>query len=428
MVPFDKFDTLLCRAASANRLVLLDGAKGRKGEKLAGLAGFLLKNGGVVLSSCQLECEDRRVPDATMTGWLLDEFLEASRSSGLVESTTLASEFNDSKCGTSQEDLDAFITKKYDTTGGSARLMFEYTEAEAAVELKAALKTLSEVEKKEVLFGTFSNTHTKAKNILVQVYSTEFGKYGVDDVLPIFTSKLVLTHKRASITLQDIKKLYNVCTDLHQVIAGWVFEELQLRLFEHDKKHNDAEVTLDVRNLDGEGFQMTGEGSQTKSWKTATVVTFKTKHFFKFHQLFDPFNTVIELDRFDSIILRPDITDNESWDALWIKISTTEASLTFLEATLKKSHTANESALFRSFQGIKEVLSGKRTVSLKVTHLFLTAQALVHYCNFCLFSCWTGATYRLGREGCVFYVLFPVHHIPPAYYTTSQHVDSLQRG
>lgn len=211
-----------------------------------------------------------------------------------------------------------------------------------------------------MLFGAISDSHTKSKNTLAQAFSTSPRKYGFRDVAFVFTSKLVLTALRASITLEDIKRLYSICKNLHRVIEGWAFEELQLRLLEYDAKNPDAVVHVRVRAEEE-------EDAKEEDWQPATLATFDTKAFFSHRKLQSPAGAPIDILN-GKIILRPDVTNNESWDALRIEITDKTVKLTFLEVTIQKVHSLSEMVLVQGFKAIEVGLPAGYTLSLLVVH------------------------------------------------------------
>ena len=382
---FDTFESftkaLLSASERENTVVVFDGAAGVKKSVHANLAGSLLQLGGVVFSSGQLECQDHTF-DAEMPGWRLSEVISAIENEEFFATTQLAPEFEgdvnanadanananadaDADADANAKDLrHAFVAKKYDTTGGSARLMFEYTTKGAVDMLDEALANLSADDKKQVLFGDLKPSNHKSKNILTQGFCTGGGNsYDRRNVQHVFTSKHVLTALRASVTLKDVKRLYQQCKQLHRIIEGWAFEELVLRFFERDEKEVDAVVTLRMREESKAG----GESKEEK-WATVPSTTFNTKAFFGRGQLLDPANETIQL--LDELLLRPDVTNNESWDAVLIKKEGQEFQLIFLEATLQETHSLSEMALVKAHGLLDALLTvlPEVSVSLQVRH------------------------------------------------------------
>jgi hypothetical protein len=409
----DFSNTLKTASKAKNTAVVFDGATGKKGSAHADLAGYLLQAGGIVISSSQLEY-DGYPCNAEMTGWLLEEFTAATDNAEFFGGTKqLANEFKGDFKDEKQRRV--FVAKKYNTTGGSARLMCEHTTASATKLLKAAMDKLSTQEKKGVLLGDFQPSNIKSKNILSQGFTLSAGNYDTDNVKHTFTSKFVLTTLRASIDLEEVKRLYRHCKNLHRVIEGWAFEELQLRLFEHDEKNADALVELRVR--DETKFDTDG---QEESWETVPLLTFNTKAFQEEDGvLLDLTGNPIMLPNFDKVILRPDSTFNESWDAVLISKETIQGQpsvfhLTFLEVTLQKSHTLSEMALVQGFQRFHAVnanVSSQVCAFLLARVWFSRAWLSVTHSLFIESS---GSAHGVGRGRSVFPLLFQPH-LHPAY-------------
>jgi hypothetical protein len=195
------------------------------------------------------------------------------------------------------------------------------------------------------------------------------GQYDRDSVQHVFTSKLVLTQLRVSIDLADVKRLYYHCKNLHRVIEGWAFEELVLRFLErapesaldrvpgHAHAHGGhAVVKLRVRLESGE--------AHVEDWLTMPSVSFKTKVFEDEEkgELLDLNGAPILLDGFATgVMLRPDVTNNESWDAVRVIPKTTAQGetvfhLIFVEVTLQEVHSFNEMADVQMFKKLNAML------------------------------------------------------------------------
>jgi len=63
----------------------------------------------------------------------------------------------------------------------------------------------------------------------------------------------------------------------------------------------------------------------------------------------------INLSSKDILLLRPDTTSNESWDALLVSRQGEELHLKFLEITLQKTHSLSEMVLLQAYKHLKAI-------------------------------------------------------------------------
>jgi len=117
-----------------------------------------------------------------------------------------------------------------------------------------------------------------------------------------------------------------------------------------------AVVKLRVRLESGE--------AHVEDWVTVPSVSFKTRVFKDEEkgELLDLNGAPILLDGFATgVMLRPDVTNNESWDAVLVMPETTAQGetvfrLIFVEVTLQEVHSFNETADFQMFKKLNAML------------------------------------------------------------------------
>jgi hypothetical protein len=304
-------------AQKKSNIVVLDGVT--KDRDLSNLGGAVLagKALGVVASSGQGHIKDQ-APDLGMPGWTLEEDLAALSHRELFDQTILAQEVVDF------DSREPFIKDKYDVAGLSSRLMFEKKTAKAQQIYDEALQhQMDNNEKRLLLFGELPKGHEKAQNVLVQsVHQVGAVSCAPEDMKSVFASKYVLQKLRAVLDLEDVKKLHAHCKTLHRVIEGWAWEELVLKLLEKS--------TSQVQFRPEQGGDITEE-----KWLATRVVTFDTRQFFEHGEFVDENGVEIKLDEDAHIILRPNKTNNASWDALLLKCIDGIWEMHVLEITLQ---------------------------------------------------------------------------------------------
>jgi len=244
-----------------------------------------------------------------------------------------------------------FIRRKFDITGGCPRLMFEFTAKGAEDFLQKALDLLSGTEKKEVLFGTMQESHERSKNSLIHWFVDEANKDSPKavqyaELRSAFSSKLVLFKLRSALDLSEFRRLYRVCQGLHRVIEGWALEELILK-------------KLSIQPSVMEEFRVKPESNEgkteLKTWHTAELVSLKMASFAKGKVVNADTEEDINLSSKDILLLRPDTTSNESWDALLVSRQGEELHLKFLEITLQKTHSLSEMVLLQAYKHLKAI-------------------------------------------------------------------------
>jgi len=185
--------------------------------------------------------------------------------------------------------------------------------------------------KKKLLFGELPAAHQHSSSRLIQYIR---GVGGV--VSSVVASKWVLRQLQSVIDLQDIRKLYKLCATLHRVIELWAFEELVLKTL------GTMECPVCLR-LDGTAGVATAE-----LWPSTPVITFSHRDFFRHNILRSSEGAKIRVE--NDIVLRPDICNNESWDAVRVFKDQTTWRADFLEVTLQDKHQATETVLGMAFQ------------------------------------------------------------------------------
>jgi hypothetical protein len=227
--------------------VVLDGATHNHDD----LASLVLQQGGLVLSSGQLNCKDYGAADAEMPGWVLLEIEQAVAQNTLKEAMMSLEPVRPP-----DGDFNAFLVEKYAVAGGSARLLFEHSFADARKLLNKSLSLLDLDKKKSVLQKEIRTARSKAKNVLVQAFpllpEAEIRKrFDPENMERVLLSKHVLRELRAFTSLAVIKKQYKFAQKSgHRVMEGWAFEDLAIRFLERGEGVPD-EATLEVR-LEGE--------------------------------------------------------------------------------------------------------------------------------------------------------------------------------
>lgn len=334
------FRTLTTESDNPDQVVILDGAA-QASAGMADLAFSLMDNKKIVISSGQLVLKNVGLPHIQLPAWTLDEILLASEDQGFFQETAL---FLEEKF----ENRKKFITTKFSITGGAPRLMFESKTREVENVLSGALSKLGIDDKKQVLFGNWGPSHERSQNALIHYFvnpSIENKADRYQNLIPKFSSQFVLRKLQAALVLGDIQQLYAQCQSLNRVMEGWAFEELILRQLSDQPGQVQKKVA--VR---GEGQ----EATEIQHWTTSRLVSLDMEGF-KAGKLNDTDGKAIEFDS-DRLMLRPNIYNNESWDAVILERVSPNWQLKFLEVTIQPTHSLNEMAIVRAFNIFNEAL------------------------------------------------------------------------
>jgi hypothetical protein len=348
-----------CRNEShvSDQLVVLDGVV--RGSPTEELACYMLKGEArvFVITSGQASLKGEGTPDLVMPGWTLKELCTALDREDFFNQTVLMKEV-------SYDERKAFLAAKYNVVGPSARLMFEFTLDKAKSVFDEALgHAMSDEEKKQLLLGVLPEGHEKAQNVLVQaLQGTGKQGYSPGDMIQVFASQYVLQQLRHVLGLADAKRLYAHCKTLHRVIEGWAFEELVLKMLEERPN------SFRVRQLALPG----DEGKE--EWRQVPVVTFDCARFFADVPVLVETDTVTPIEITNPIVLRPNKTNNASWDAVLVEKVDGVWRLTFLEITLQDIHTLNEMKLWLATSKLVAGVPGQW--SLKVRSITVTQSTI----------------------------------------------------
>jgi len=226
--------------------------------------------------------------------------------------------------------------------------MFEENWGSAKDYLKAGLKDLTLQQKKQLLLGDMPKNHKQSSSRLIQYVLHH------NQLHPVFASKWVLNQLNDAIDLAETRRLYNHCALLHRVIEGWAFEELVLKNLDAGPR------TLHLR-----ADQKERTAATTEIWNATKVVSFSHKNFFQRGILQTADGTKIEVVH--DVVLRPNKTNNESWDAVRIYRQGDVWRADFLELTLQTKHAATETVIQSSFQLLRTAT--QLPLSLQVRHV-----------------------------------------------------------
>jgi len=274
-------------------------------------------------------------PHVQLPAWTLEDLLSATDDQPFYEQTTLCHEEK-------FDNRTQFIASKFNVTGGAPRLMFECSTKEAEIMLQGALNRLCLQEKRQVLFGELKPSHDRSQSSLIHYFvnpspdiTDNAERY--EELLRKFSSQFVLRQLQSVLNLADIHKLYTQCRAINRVMEGWAFEELMLR------KLSDQPGQIQSLTVRHE----TSTATAGQQWITTRLISLHMKRFAK--------GKLTDIG--DRLMLRPDVCNNESWDAVIVeRASSKNWQLKFLKITLEDTHPLSEMVIVQAFNVFQKVL------------------------------------------------------------------------